>query len=270
MTDAYRARLVALRDRVDAAVRRSWTQVALADLDGSFQAWQAAAAATVEFAQAHAIAMTDGYLAAFLTSELGRRVQPRGIDSAARSGTDQWGRPLSESLRTPIIAVRMGLLHRQPASVALQAGGERAARIAAAAAMSAPRAALTELMSESGEVAGWQRVAAGSACGACLALAGEEVHAPDAALEIHDGCACTQEPVADGVQDLHARPTGQEIFDSKPENEQDALFEGRGGAEKAALIRGGLPLSALVSRQQMALGGTAITEAPLQDLQHSA
>ena len=243
--------------------------MSLADLDGSFQAWQAGAATTVEFAQTHAVAMTDGYLAAFLTSELGRRFQPRGIDSAARSGTDQWGRPLSESLSTPIIAVRMGLLHKQPASVALQAGGERAARIAAAAAMSAPRAALTELMSESGEVAGWQRVAAG-ACGACLALAGEEVHAPTR----HSRSTMAAPAIAGAGRRRgpghSARAHGAGDLRLQARERQDALFEGRGGAEKAALIRGGLPLSALVSRQQMALGGTAITEAPLQDLQHSA
>jgi hypothetical protein len=72
--------------------------------------------------------------------------------------------------------------------------------------------------------------------------------------------------VIGGVSDNFERPTGQDMFDAKSETEQNALFSGRGGAEKADLIREGMPISDLIERTDLALGGSSITEAPLSKL----
>ncbi len=63
---------------------------------------------------------------------------------------------------------------------------------------------------------------------------------------------------ADGV-----RPSGQQIFDAKTTEEQDALF----GPEKAALVRSGeVALADLIDHSPIKHGDDILTERPLEAL----
>lgn len=131
------------------------------------------------------------------------------------------------------------------------------------------RAGLGDQMVEQPEVIGWRRRAEPGACGACLALADGSIHTPGASMATHPRCRCVTEMVIRGVNDTEwGRPTGQEMFDGMSPTEQDALFLGHGGAEKARLLRSGeVAMSDLVSEGSARLGGRRIiTETPLKDL----
>ena len=148
----------------------------------------------------------------------------------------------------------------------LAAGLTRARAIAAWQVAESARTALADAMTESDVVVGWRRATSGAPCGACLAAATGAILDTEDVPEAHTNCQCVAEPVIRGVRDLHPRPTGEEIFDSLTAEQQDALFAGRGGAEKARLIRSGTPLSALITRSTMAAQADQITETPLAAL----
>ena len=63
------------------------------------------------------------------------------------------------------------------------------------------------------------------------------------------------------------RPTGEEAFHQMAASEQDALFVGKGGADKADLIRSGqVPFRSLIEHQHMDAIPNVITEASLHEL----
>ena len=122
-------------------------------------------------------------------------------------------------------------------------------------------------MASEDRVKGWRRVIGGNPCGACLAEADGRTHDPTDPFRRHSHCRCVREPVVRGVPDRYRRPTGREHFDALTPEGQAALFHGRGGEEKAALIRSGaVPLEALVKREPQVVTPDQFTEAPLGDL----
>lgn len=89
-------------------------------------------------------------------------------------------------------------------------------------------------------VTGWRRVARPGCCGACLALATDEIHPTDERMARHPRCKCIPEPVVLGLnQRSSGRPTPQERFDAMSAEQQDAMFAGHGGKAKADLLRSG-------------------------------
>ncbi len=266
LTDGYRARLLATRQTVTRALNASWRMLDLADLDATYAVWVSALAPTISAAQAAGVALADAYLATYIRSETGRHTPPIGIDPAALAGKDQFDRPLEQALIPPIYTVKMSLADHG-AEGALELGLARAARIAAGATLAAPAAALTEALGSRSEVVGYRRATSSNPCGACLAAATGAIQETATTLEPHTHCRCTKEPVIKGVRERYFRPTGQEMFDRMTPAEQDALFHGRGGAEKAELLRSGeITLDDLLTRQPMAEGGAVITETPMSAL----
>jgi hypothetical protein len=267
LTDAYRAQLLGVRQRTVGLARQQWAQVNREDLDGSFAAWLGATAAVVELAQATGAGAADAYLAAYLTAELGRRVPAQGLDLAAYAGRAGDGRALPDALRPALLTVKVALVERRPPDVALRMGLNRAVRTIAREVLGAPRRALADAMGAHERVAGWRRATSGNPCGACMGAATGALHASDEALDVHDHCRCVTEPVVRGVRERHRRPTGRQLFDALTTAQQDELFAGRGGAEKAELIRSGaVPLEALITRCAMATTADQITETPLSQL----
>ena len=265
LTDGYRARNAQLARLAAAQTAGMWrAAVSREDLDGTYPAVQAAAASRVAAIQAAAAATAAGYLAAFVSSETAAR--PALPAQPMLAGRDEFGRSLEEALLPPAMTVKVALAQRQPPERALRAGQARAERIASTAAGWAARQALSDLMAAADEVIGWRRVTSGDACGACLGAATGAIRADDEIPEAHASCQCVAEPVIRGVRETVLRPTGDEMFHALPPDAQDALFHGRGGAMKAQLVRDGMPLERMVVRQPMELGGTVITEAPLDQL----
>jgi hypothetical protein len=267
VTDAYRAQLLTLRARALRATSATWSTVTLDDLDGSFAAWRQAMTTLLGAGQLQGIRLSDAYLAAFLAAELGRPEPVQHTDAPALIGRGQDGRPLAAVLTPPLFTIRAALGRGRGAEPALRAGLSRATLAIDVEILAAPRTALRQGMTREERIIGYRRVTSGNACGACLGAATGAIHPSATALKVHGHCRCTKEPVVRGVRERHRRPTGRQIFDGKTRAEQDAMFAGRGGAEKAELIRSRrIGLEELVHPQPMATVPDLITEAPLSAL----
>lgn len=268
ITDAYRSRTVGLRQRAMLATSQAWTStIDFSDLDDSFRRWHIGAVAMTTAAQAQAAQLSDGYLSAFSTSELGQYVPPVGLDPAKYAGVTDWGRPVAALLAPSLIVVKAAIGDGRTPDEASRFGMGRAVQNVASQTDGAGRAALSDAMVESKHVDGWRRVTGSAPCGACLAEATGDVMDPSEDLGVHPFCSCTKEPVIADVPDDVQRPTGQDLFDSMSDQEQDDLFAGRGGSDKADLIRSGdVPLSALITHSDQVSGQTVLTETPLKAL----
>jgi len=269
ITSRYRSEFIKTNRAASREVGRGFNEIVRVDnLDANFKLFVPFAVGVINTARSRQVRLADAYATRFVTSELGKRVPPLSIADDKYTSLDQFGRPLDEALQPAVYSVKRGIAGGYPMNAAVAFGVARVARITATTVAAAGRQALTDIMERRGEIRGWTRVAEGDACGACLALVTGDVLDPSEDLSEHPNCNCTAEPVVAGVEERYQRPTGQEIFDSKSKAEQDALFDGRGGAEKAQLIRDGMPLEDLVVKEPYALDGgrVAITEAPLSSL----
>lgn len=270
LTDSYRDRLLGVRLQAALTLRRAWAALDPRDLDTTFGRWLDAAAAFVGAAKRAGVAATDAYLAAYLSEELATDVRARGIDPEPYLPTVD-GRDLRTALLPALFTVKATVAQGRDVDTGLAFGLHRATRIAAVEVMDAPRRALRDLMQEDDRIRGYRRATAPMACGACLALATEAVLPPAEPLRQHTHCRCTAEPVVRGVRERVRRPTGREYFDALTPAQQAALFHGRGGAEKADLIRtGAVPFEALVERTEQAVTPDQFTEASLAALRAKA
>ena len=261
ITDAYRARLVQLRDQATQLAAARW-ELAPEDLDASHSRWLELAATALRATQQAGVRLTAAYAAAFLASELRQPSAPPAIDATRYAGMSRDGRLLEDALAPSLYTVKAAIADGQSFEEASALGRSRALRAVASDAIAAPRAALADVVREDGRIVGWRRVTSGG-CGACLAAATGAIHADDEALAVHDNCRCSMEPVVKGVPDRATRPTGRELFDGMSSEDQDRLL----GAEKAELVRSGeAPLEALIDSSPMATVPDQLTEAPLEAL----
>jgi hypothetical protein len=169
-------------------------------------------------------------------------VPPRQID---RTGTVEWGEPRLERFWAAQTATAAG-------------------RIAHDATVDSWRDGAFERMAQRREVRGWRRLAEPTACGACLALADGKLHpVMETRFYRHNHCQCI--PVAVTATSPRV-PTGQEIFDAKTVDEQNAVFRGHGGRAKAQALRDGtIALADLVRIDEDRIDRTdyVLAEAPL-------
>jgi len=241
LTKAYRQRLDGYRARVQREALRSWPS--LDDLPSA--EWPERMAAVVSQAQTEAIRSTAGYLSAFLTAELGRRISAVRIDSGAYVGIASDGQPLAQGFQSPIIGLRSKLKEGASLEQAMAFGRERATRQAGMDLEAAHRSALLATISADDRFDGWQRVTKGT-CGACLALAAELQHS--LYFPAHPGCTCVSQPVVAGLSDHYPVPNGSALFAAKSEEEQDEAL----GPKAAALVRAGvIELSQLVEHEEL-------------------
>lgn len=262
VTDAYRRRLLAAYERAGVIAATNFTAVDPQDLDGS---WGPFAERTVEATivlQRAAVALTAGYLAAFLASETGDAASlPPAVDLSA-VGVAQHGAPLEDAIQSPLIGAKTAIRDGATVDQALGKARARVVRLSQSATVAAPRAALHEAIRSDDRIIGWRRVTAGG-CGACLAATTGAIHEDREVLQVHSHCRCTAEPVVRGVPDTARRPTGFEIFNGLPSAQQDQLL----GPDKAQLIRtGAVPFERLIAVDRMVEGPDQLVEAPLKAL----
>lgn len=257
LTDLYRQRLVALRERAERTADQAWRQVDLADLESTFTNWLGTTSTAVTDAQLRATRLSASYLTAFLSSELGRRVSTVPIDGRAYAGKARDGRPLSEALDTARIAILVALKEGRPNEEALRAGSIRALRAVELDVMQAGRQSLRDAQRAHPLIEGYHRAVSGT-CGACLG-ASAEVHSDDTDFQVHPNCQCVPEPRVKGVPNAAPRLLGAALFASMARKEQDEAL----GEEAAELVRSGeISLEELVKRNRMATESPFITQKP--------
>lgn len=279
LTDAYRERLARIRRSTIATIARLWT-LDVDDVDASFVAWLAIADRLLTATQADAVRATDAYAAAYIGTELGRAARPIGLEAASIAGTAADGRTLRELLRPSLFTVKGAIAAGRTFAEASSLGQARALRAATTELDGAADRALDAVLDEHDAIIGWRRVASGGACGACLAAMTGAVQSTARLLERHPHCSCTKEPVVAGAPDRVTRPTGRELFEQMSAAEQNRLFAGRGGKEKAELLRTGkVAFDDLYSETRFALLGSTgrrgslpsiVTETSLAELRRIA
>lgn len=267
ITDAYRVRLLLLRNFAAAQVTAAWGSLDIDRLDATFARWLRLALATMTMAQREAAGLSGAYLASYVDSELGRRSPGVPVDPDRYAGRTSDGRPLSKLLIGGLIAAKVAMTNRVGPTQALAMGRARVVRAAHTEVLEASRLALTDAMSEDERVIGWRRVTSDNPCGACLGAADGRIYHDAELPHVHGHCRCTSEPVVRGVKERVQRPTGRQLFDAMSPAQQDHLFAGRGGAAKADLIRSGaVSLERLVTTEPQEMGRSLITETPLDEL----
>lgn len=264
ITDAYRTRLEALASRTTTLARREWASLDPFDVDGSYPAWSRRLEAVVSQAQTEGVRLTNAYLTAFLTSELGRRTNGPLLSSRRYAGLSRDGRTLAEAFDSPRIKVKVALKNGSEPSAALKAGLAAALRTVDLDTLHAARQSLSDGLQADDRFTGWRRAVRGT-CGACMAVASrtEDAHVH---FQVHANCKCVAEPVVGGVPDIVKRPTGSDLFNQKTPEEQDAAL----GPEAAEAVRNGLPLESLVGTSAMADEPGWITQKPLDEAEPQA
>lgn len=211
-------------------------------------------AALLTRSQITAVRATSGYLAAFLALELGTPTRGPSIDSETYSGLSRDGRPLTESLRSPLIGTFRKLKEGEPPESALSYGLNRATRMVGMDFDQSHRSALLQTIDADERFDGWNRAIRGG-CGACTAKAQGLSH--DLWFPVHPGCQCVAEPNVKDVPDNFPRPTGQQLFENSSTQEQNEML----GPEIADLVRKGeIELGDLVEVTPMAQGDNFITQ----------
>lgn len=253
LTESYRRRLLAIRERLERDTRARWPRIE--DFDTS--PWLVSTANATAQAQREGVRTTAGYLAALLSLELGRRVQPPRLEADRYVGLSRDGRPLNEALETALIGTRARLSVGEPPEQALSYGLNRALRMTAHEAVQTPREALLDAVEADERLGGWQRAVAGT-CAACMALSGES--APH--FEVHPGCQCLPLPTVRGVPERVALPTGAALFARMNAKEQEKAV----GPTAAEVIREGkADLKDFVAHSPQARQDDFLTQAPVQD-----
>ncbi|MDP9116461.1 MAG: hypothetical protein M3O28_04205 [Actinomycetota bacterium] len=266
LTNNYRAQQAQLTESTVGIVTALWGGVNPDDIAGTYPVFLTPAIRALSVAQQVSGGLAAGYLPAFIQASTGRPTPRPEVDPATRAGLTTDGRPIGQALQRGLLQVKLALSTGRPVPQAMDTGLAFAVRTTRTEVPQAGRDLLGEGMLHYHEVKGWVRVTSARPCGACLARAGEFEPA-GVAIDVHAACQCTAEPAIEEVPDRYPRMTGQEIFDAMSATEQDALFAGRGGADKADLIRNGdVPLSALVTVQDSYNSGRWITETPLAAL----
>lgn len=270
-TDDFREQLLRLRaGAVQGTAANYRGMVDLDDVAPSFRRFFTRTTATITAAQTVAVELTNRYFADYLAAELERPpAETPTIAPSSLAGTTELGRTIFAGLQPIEWTVLRALGEHRGRDYALQAGLNRLTRLTSSETLAASRTALDGLLEVTTHlVIGWRRVCSLNACGACLAAASGELQRIGNRLRVHPHCRCTKEPiVARPGSEQFLRPTGRQIFDGKSPKEQAALFQGRGGAEKARLIREGeISLDDLVVPYTQATGLSGITEAPLSAL----
>lgn len=258
VTEAYRERMVGIRDAARRAALGAWRQVDFEALDGSFPADLVAAA--VSGLQQQAVRASAGYVGAYVSSERASRAPAPPIDPAPYVGRTRDGQELVDALRLPLITVKAAIAERKPDPMDL--GRVRLLRLVGLATDAAARGALSDLIQADDRLIGWRRAVRGT-CGACLGAATGRPADPGESMDIHPGCQCVSEPIVVGAPDRIRRPSGASLFAAMTAVAQDQLL----GPEKAELVRtGAADLADLVDHSPMKHEDDYLTERPLEAL----
>jgi len=259
-TNAYRRALQALRARAQQRADAAWGRVDPDFIDETAREAVAGLVPQVAAMQGTAVRLTNAYVGLYVADELQR---PRRVVVAQQDAYVGGSRVQDKSLTDAFAGVSIGakVLIRDgaPAPEAVRRAGAQVARTAGEETMYAARSALADVVREEDAIAGYRRVASGSACAACLSAMNGAILAEEP-LDVHDHCSCVGEPVVRNVRETIQRPTGEDIVSGmSPER----MAEQFGSQAAQALQEGSIELRDLVGHVHNEAMADGITQAPL-------
>ncbi|MET7395610.1 hypothetical protein ABZS66_19180 [Dactylosporangium sp. NPDC005572] len=229
---------------VSAAMRRLWSSVTFADLDGSWLAVSDTALVTVTAAQLAAAGTADAYLTAVLAEQ---GIDPAGAGRVVPerlAGIASDGRALETLLQRPVVAAKLAIRAGATPTRALATGYATLDLIATTQVGDAGRAADQVALTARRRVGGYTRMISGRCCSRCAILAGRWYRWNTGFLR-HPRCRCRHIPSAeDRAGDLRTNP--RLYFASLPTADQNRLFT-KAGAEA---IRDGADISQVVNARR--------------------
>lgn len=262
ITNLYGRRIKALSRDLANRLGARWRLTG--DFDAQYAEWLAYAIPATTAAQTLAVQITSGYLGAFRSSEAGRVLPPPRLNGDGIVGRSRDGRPLAESLDSPLIKAKLAVGEGKSTQEASKIGFDVASRSIRFDTDEAARLVMSEYLRQNDNIIGYRRVSGGeSTCGGCLAAESGEVLLPTEDFASHPGCDCVAEPVYGDVDDLFRHPTGQQKYDSlTPEEKVEAV-----GLDASQLIDSGeIRLAQLEDRFETELGPNFLVERPLKDV----
>jgi hypothetical protein len=192
VTEAYRARLSKLTQGVQDLARKAWGDVSFDDLRATYGPVRTRVEKAIRAAQKEAVLLTRGYVAAFISAELGEKADAPHVLTVQYVGRSFGDQPLYSALQTPLTVVLVAIKDGKadPMGLGLQAllvNVDLNVKHAA-------REALMYLIDEDPRITGWSRAIRGT-CGACAeAAVGDNT---EASFEVHPNCECVAEPTVE-------------------------------------------------------------------------
>lgn len=187
LTVQYQRGLARTREAAAHAVGQAWDNLGMyyeADVDPFLDT----ILPLVQGAQAHAVTLTDAYMA------LRTKREPFGIDLSDIADKLRNGTPLEDVYRRPFITTWTALSNGAGVRDAINAGRSRATSSSEMDIALATRASAAESMDRDPRVRGYERVPDGGACDFCLLASTQEYHAEDL-MPLHNRCGCTVDPI---------------------------------------------------------------------------
>lgn len=233
------------------------------DLGPAFRRFLPIAERTIALGQQQAQALAIGFLQQYVEAEARRAYRPApagdGIAGKAPSAS-----PLGDALSQAVGVTWLGLRQGRPAAEALGLGRLYVGRLAGRAVSQAAEEEVAHQADRSrGLVNGWEWVAVGDTCIACLANQDGTVRPWGETVMRHNACDCVKSPAIVGVPEDVQRPTGDELFRRMDPEQQAAIFK-NAGEDKAELVRSGQASLADFVAITRTPGGRVVTEAPLE------
>lgn len=154
-----------------------------------------AGTAMVTAAQQQAVVLSDGYVAAYTSVTLGRRVSPVGVTAGPLLGRTTAGRPIGEVLTRAAITARVTRAAGGKTADMRQAGTNLLNRRLGTEIQETARGGLYEAMDASPHVSRFAVITGPTRCPTCASIAAQGPRAVGSQVKFHDHCRCILQPV---------------------------------------------------------------------------
>lgn len=193
LTEAYRLAQARLGAGLVLQLRRVWSLLDPADLDGTFADWLAVVTPLIQAQRGASSAMAGNYLVAFRALELG----VGGRFSPTLAGRADPKAIATSMLVTGPASIRSALGRSVPPDRALETAQARSSAAAMRHALNGGRETIIETARGDRRMIGWARATSGQPCAFCAMLASRgPVYGADVVeFKAHDHCTCSPEPV---------------------------------------------------------------------------
>lgn len=232
-----------LSDALGRLIRRMWSGINPADLDGEWARAVPSLALGLAGAQLAAARQADDYVTEALGEHGLDAASDDGLDPGAFAGVASDGRSLDGLLRNPITVVKAGLAGGATVDQAMAAGFANLDMLVRTQLADAGRAADQVAMVARPAVTGYVRMVRAGACSRCIILAGR-FYRWNAGFDRHPRCSCTHVPSTENADEVRTNPRA--YFDSLSRAEQDKVFT-KAGAEA---IRDGADMNRVVNARR--------------------